>query len=193
MKDMWNMKYVNTRPSRSFITFVLVILILPILAGCSTQTKLEEYKSDVVKVKMPILTGWEVQLEQAESQELAYLTLQNDYSGVLVTRSTLSQIFPDLKSGAEIGELFDNLISLGEGVFTTSGTVEIQQKNGYQQAQVPITMTQIASIAGPSNGTLLMTLQGDQAVIAVFFCTEEKSDICEKDLARSVKGFTLIE
>ncbi len=193
MENLLKKKNELSSPSRLLIAFVLVVLIVPILAGCSTQTKLEEYKSDIAKVKLPMLPGWVVDAEQAESQDVAYLTLKNDYSGVLITRSPLSQIFPDLQPGAEFGDLFNNLISLGEGVFTASGPVDIQQKKGYQQAVVPIDLAQVVNIAGTSKGTLLMALKGDQAVIAIFFCTEEKSDVCEKDLARSIKGFTLIE
>lgn len=182
----------QSRPFRLTPIIILVVIILPILTGCS-GSKLEVYQSDLLKIKVPMLEGWEVQVETAESQELAYLTINNDYSGILVTRSTLAQIFPDNQSGTEIGAIFDNLISLGEGTFTTSGQVDIQQKSGYQQALVPIDLTQIEGAAGESKGTLLMALQGDQAVIAIFFCTVDKLDVCQNDLAKSVKGFSLTE
>ena len=189
-------KQISTLPrtSRLMIALLMAVLLVPVLAGCS-GSKLDVYQSDLLKVKVPMLEGWEVQLEEAQSQEMAYMTLANEYSGVLVTRSSLAQIFPDKPADTKIEDYFNTLISLGQGseTFTTSGSIEIKPKSGYQQATVPVDLTEIMGIAGASKGTLLMTLEGDQTVIAIFFCTLEKLDECEKDLAASVKGFSLID
>jgi hypothetical protein len=174
-------------------TLLFLILCLPLLAGCDilTKEKLEIYNSNIVNVKFPILAGWEVQVEQTAEEDVAYLTMKNNYSGVLVTRAPLALLFPDQGEGADIEIYLNTLADISQGTFANVGTVEEQRRSGYRQAIAPIELDQVGDMSEASTGTLLLAIQDDQAVIAIFYCTNTLRDLCEEDLAKSVKGFRL--
>lgn len=179
-----------TRP----FSVILLLLGFALLAGCSTLggSQLDIYESTKLNIKIPSLPGWEVLAEESSQQGSGYLTMNNDYSGVLVSRAPLTQLLPVQEEGASIEDNLNALIDLSQGTFTSTGPVEEQRRAGYRQATVPISMAQVADLAGESNGTLLLAIQEDEAVVAIFFCAVDQREKCEKDLASSVEGFIVL-
>lgn len=172
----------------------LILIVLTVLTGCDKLglDALETYRSEITRVVVPILSGWEVEFEQDGGAGTAFLTMTNDYSGVLVTRAPRTMLFPNQAEDAGVKVFLDVLIDLSQGAFSASGPSEEQKRSGYRQAIAPVEMEQVADLAGPSSGTLLLAMQDDDVVIALFYCSVDQLDKCEKDLGRSVKGFRLI-
>jgi hypothetical protein len=166
-----------------------------VFSSCSSLglSSLERYHSEIVQVDFPALPGWEVQVEQDGGGGTAFLTMKNDYSGILITRAPQSMLFPNMNDDAEVGAFLEKLLELGQGSFTASGSIEERRRSGYRQAVVPIEMTEVADLAGPSNGALLLAMEDDQVVLALYYCAIDQLDLCEEDLARSVQGFKLVK
>ncbi len=181
-------------PAAMRAVFLLLISLLA-LTGCDSLglSTLERYRSEIAQIEVPVLTGWEVQFEQDGGAGTAFLTMTNEYSGVMVTRAPRAMLFPNQSEDAGVDVYLDVLIDLAEGTFVASGPAEEQKRSGYRQATASVEMEQVADLAGPSSGTLLLAMQDDQVVIALFYCSVDQLEQCEKDLARSVKGFRLIK
>lgn len=180
--------------SKALVIILLIFCVL-LLAGCSGlgEDSLEVYKSEVVHVNVPVLTGWEVIYEQDGGAGTAFLTMMNDYSGILVTRTPRTMLFPALEEDAGVTAFLDKLVDLGQSSFTATGTAEEQRRSGYSQATIEIKMDEVPDMAGPSSGTLLLAMEDDQVVVALFYCTLEQLGSCEEDLTRSVNGFKLVK
>ncbi len=188
----------NATGRRSMAAFQVGIALLfgvVILTSCDSlgPDSLARYHSEIARVDFPRLAGWEVQVEQDGGGGTAFLTMKNDYSGVLVTRAPQSMLFPGMDEDAGVGAYLERLLELGEESFTASGPVEERKKSGYRQAVVPIEMTEVADLAGASNGVMLLAMEEDQVVLALFYCAVDQLELCEKDLARSVQGFKLVK
>lgn len=183
------------RSGAALAVWFLALFSLPLLAGCGIlgEGSLKVYKSEVVHITVPILAGWEVMFEQEGGAGTAFLTMMNDYSGILVTRAPRSMLFPVLDEDAGVTVFLDSLVDLGQGSFTAIGPTEEQPRSGYRLATVPIEMEEVSDMAGPSTGTLLLAMEDDQVVVALFYCTLEQLESCDMDLVRSVKGFKLIK
>lgn len=183
----------RSRLSRQF-GVILLLLGFALLAGCDSlvSSQLDVYESTGLNVKVPSLPGWEVLAEDSGQHGIAFLTLNNEYSGVLVNRMPLSQLLPAQKDGATIEEILNTLIDLSQDAFTSTGPVKIQPRSDYRQVTVPISITQVMDLAGESNGTLLLAIREDEAIVAVFYCAVDQREKCEKDLASSVKGFMVL-
>jgi len=176
--------------------FSLLLISLLALSACSNpeEIELEEYESSILQVAFPKLEGWQVQYHSEGDFELgtAFLNMKNDTSGIQVTRAPLSVMFPTLGQNAEMDEYISALVDSRQETIVLSGSLKEEQKEGYRQVVVPIEMDQIADIASPVTGFILLAITDEEAVAAIFYCSVEKPNLCEKDLTLSVKGFNLL-